>query len=98
MKHNVGPREQLFRIIIGSAALLGAAMVPKLRRWRWLLGTWGLANITTGLTRYCPSNQLTGIDNTKGNEFVHFDQSLKGLRGRLCQQLNRFQHRIGARL
>ena len=98
MKHNVGPREQLFRIIIGSAALLGVAVIPKLRRWRWLLGTWGLANITTGLTRYCPSNQLTGIDNTKGKEFVHFDESLRGLRGRIGQQLNRFQHRIGARL
>jgi len=41
VKHYVGPREQLFRIIIGSAALLGVAVTPKLRRWRWLLGTWG---------------------------------------------------------
>ena len=55
MKHNVGPREQLFRIIIGSAALLSVAVIPKLRRWRWLLGTWGLANITTGLTGSVPA-------------------------------------------
>ena len=55
MKHNVGPREQLFRIIIGSAALLSVAVIPKLRCWRWLLGTWGLANITTGLTGYVPA-------------------------------------------
>jgi len=98
MKHNVGPREQLFRITVGSAALLGAMLIPKLRRWRWFLGGWGLANIATGLRRYCPSNQLTGIDNTKGNELLHFDESLKAFRGLIAQQLNRLQHRIGARL
>lgn len=96
MKHNVGPREQLIRISIGSAALLAALLIPKLRRWRWWLGGWGLANITTGLTRYCPSNQLTGIDNTEGSELVHFDESLRGVRGRIGQQLNRLQHRLGA--
>ena len=76
MKQNVGPREQLFRIGIGSVALI-AATPPKLRHWRWFLGAWGLANIASALTRYCPSNQLTGIDNTEGNEFVHFDESLR---------------------
>jgi hypothetical protein len=96
MKQNVGPREQLFRIGIGSVALIGAALLPKLRRWRWFLGAWGLANITTALTRYCPSNQLTGIDNTEGNEFMHFDESLQGFRGRIGQRLNELQHRIGA--
>lgn len=98
MKHNVGRREQLFRVTIGSAAVLSAVLVPKLRRWRWALGAWGMANIATGLTRYCPSNQLTGIDNTEGNELVHFDESLRGFRGRLAQQFNRLQHRIGATL
>ena len=38
MKHNVGQREQLFRITIGSAAVLSAMLVAKLRRWRWALG------------------------------------------------------------
>jgi hypothetical protein len=98
MKHNVGQREQLFRVTIGSAAVLSAMLVPKLRRWRWALGAWGMANIATGLTRYCPSNQLRSIDNTEGNEFVHFDESLQGLRGRLAEQLNRLQHRVGATL
>ena len=96
MKQNVGPREQLFRITIGSAALISAALLPKLRGWRWLLATWGLANVTTALTRYCPSNQLTGIDNTQGNELVHFDESLQGFRGRIGQRLNELQHRLGA--
>ena len=96
MKQNVGPREQLFRIAVGSLALAGAALLPKLRGWRWLVGAWGLANLASGLTRYCPSNQLTGIDNTQGNELVHFDESLHGFRGRLGQRLNELQHRIGA--
>ena len=98
MKQNVGPREQLFRIGIGSAALAAAALLPKLRTWRWMLGAWGLANIATAITRYCPSNTLTGIDNTNGNEFVHFDESLHGVRGRIGQRLNELQHRIGATL
>jgi hypothetical protein len=96
MKHNVGRREQLFRITIGSAALLGAVLVPRLRCWRWALGAWGVANIATALTRYCPSNQLTGIDNTEGHEFVHFDESSADFRGRIGQRLNELQQRIGA--
>ena len=96
MKQNVGPREQLFRITVGSAALISVALLPKLRGWRWLLATWGLANITTALTRYCPSNQLTGINNTEGKEFVHFDESLDDFRGRVGHRLNQLQRRIGA--
>lgn len=96
MKQNVGPREQLLRIGVGSLALAGAALLPKLRSWRWLIGAWGLANLASGLTRYCPSNQLTGIDNTQGKELVHFDESLQGFRGRIGQRLNELQHRIGA--
>ena len=96
MIHNVGRREQLFRIAIGSAALVGAAVLPQLRRWRWILGVWGLANIGSAITRYCPSNQLTGIDNTRGNELVHFNESLHDFRGRIGHRLNRLQRRIGA--
>jgi hypothetical protein len=61
-----------------------------------LLAAWGIANLTTGVTRYCPSNQLTGIDNTAGDDLVHFDESLGGIRGRVGQRLNALQHRIGA--
>jgi hypothetical protein len=39
---------------------------------------------------------VTGIDNTRGNEFVHFDESLHDFRGRIGPRLNQFQHRIGA--
>jgi hypothetical protein len=96
MKQNVGPREQIFRIGLGSIAIGLALLFPKLGGWRWLLGAWGLANVATGVTRYCPSNELTGIDNTSGDEFVHFDESLGGIRGRVGHRLNRLQHQIGA--
>ena|SRR5436190_22700087 len=96
MKQNVGPHEQMFRISIGSAAVMVALLSPKLSGWRWLLGAWGLANIATAITRYCPSNQLTGIDNTAGDEFVHFDESLHDFRGPVGHKLNELQRRISA--
>jgi hypothetical protein len=96
MKQNVGPREQLFRIGIGFVALAGVAFLPQLRRWRWMLAAWGLANIASAVTRYCPSNQLTGIDNTRGDELVHFNESLRDFRGRVGRRLNRLQRRISA--
>jgi len=96
MKQNVGPRERIFRIGLGCAAIGAAVFLPRLGGWRWVLGAWGLANTATGVTRYCPSNQLTGIDNTSGDELVHFDESSGGLRGRIGHRLNRLQHRIGA--
>ncbi len=90
-----GPQGQVFRIAIGCAAVTGAALLPKLGGWRWVLGAWGMANILTAATRYCPSNQLTGIDNTRGNKFVHLDESLHDIRGRVGHRLNEFQQRIG---
>lgn len=96
MKANVGPHEQVFRITVGCAAMAAALLFPQLRRWRWIFGAWGLANMATGMTRYCPSNQLSGIDNTKGTEFVHFDSSLGDIRGRFGSRLNRWQRRVGA--
>src|SRR5947199_7773969 len=83
MRHNVGPREQTFRIAVGSAAVAVALLLRRGGGWRWLLGAWGLANLATAWTRYCPSNDLFGIDNTRGDEFVHFDPSRLGLRGRV---------------
>jgi hypothetical protein len=70
---------------IGTIALLALRRVHGTWR-RALLGTWGLANLSTGLLRYCPSNQLFGIDNTRGREWLHFQHARK---------LNRLQRRAG---
>jgi hypothetical protein len=96
MKENVGPREQTFRIITGVAAAAAAIALPRLGGWRWPLGIWGVANVTVAIMRYCPSNALLGIDNTKGDEFLHFDESLQDVRGRVGHRLNELQHRVGA--
>lgn len=96
MKQNVGPREQLFRIGIGSAALTAACLSSRLGGWRFLLGAYGLANLATAVTRYCPSNQLLGIDNTEGDEILHFDESLQDFRGKFGHRMNELQHRFGA--
>jgi hypothetical protein len=96
MRQNVGPHEQMLRIGIGVFALTAAMVAPRLRGWRWLLGAWGVANLAVAFTRYCPSNALFGIDNTKGDELMHFDESLPDFRGRLGHRLNEIQQQAGA--
>jgi hypothetical protein len=96
MKKNVGPREQLLRIGIGSAALTAALVQPRLGGWRWGLGIAGVMELGTGLLRWCPISALLGIDNTRGEELVHFDESLEDIRGRAGQRINQLQRRMGA--
>jgi hypothetical protein len=57
MKCNVGKTEQMVRIGIGLAILLFGLSS---RRWWAIIG---LAPIITGVTRYCPANDLLGISN-----------------------------------
>ncbi|WP_274471509.1 DUF2892 domain-containing protein [Bacillus sp. 3255] len=59
MKCNVGDREQVLRIGIGSAIVLAGAYYKK---WWGLIG---IAPIVTGVTRYCPLNAALGISNCK---------------------------------
>jgi len=87
---NVGPHERYIRYAVGAASLL-AALTPRLGRWRWLLGALGVMNVVTATTRYCPTNRLVGIDNTKGRELVHFARSR-----RFGRRLNRLQRHLGA--
>jgi hypothetical protein len=82
---------------VGAAALTAAMMSPRrLGAWRWLLGAWGATYVATALTRYCPANALFGIDNTSGDELVHFDDSRRNIRGRIGHRLNELQHRLHA--
>lgn len=92
LKKNVGARERQARIGLGVAALV-AALSPRFGRGRWLLAAVGLVSVATGRARYCPINQLAGIDNSKGRELIHFAKSR-----RVGRRLNRLQHRLGATL
>lgn len=62
MKINVGGWDQNTRFVLGSAAIV-AALVGRLpRAWRIALLTLGAAEFTTATTRYCPVNELLGVD------------------------------------
>ncbi len=90
IKINVGPRERLIRYGVGISALL-AALSPRVGGWRWLLGAIGVANVVTAATRYCPTNTLLGVDNTRGHELLHFTKARS-----FGPRLNRLQRRLGA--
>jgi len=62
MQCNVGPNEQLARLALGCGTI-GAALMARSRAGRLALGTIGLAELYTGLTRYCPMNALLGVNN-----------------------------------
>ncbi|PZE19551.1 YgaP family membrane protein [Paenibacillus xerothermodurans] len=57
MKCNVGNTERIVRMSIGGAIMLSGLYY---RRWWGLLG---LAPILTGAFRYCPANNMLGLDN-----------------------------------
>lgn len=59
MQCNVGNKEQVLRIAIGSAIVFAGAYY---RKWWGLIG---IAPIVTGTTRYCPLNAVLGISNCK---------------------------------
>ncbi len=91
---NVGRNESKVRILLGVACLGAACTVERLGGWRWLLAASGAAELITGLTRYCPVNQALGIDNTQGDELVHFRED-SGYGGTFGRRMNRLQQRIG---
>jgi hypothetical protein len=91
MTHNVGPAEQLFRLVTAAAAGAIAATMPP--GWlRTILGVVAVSELVTGLARYCPVNTAMGINNAAGgDEMMHFDRSRPWGR-----QMNRLQHRLPA--
>jgi len=63
MTCNVGPRERIIRLASGMA-IGTAAAGRQMALWKRLaLGAVAVAQIVTATTRYCPVNQLFGIDN-----------------------------------
>ena len=61
MHQNVGPRERLIRLAIGTAAGAAAMAVPRGWQRSALCGV-STAGFLTALTRYCPLNAALGVD------------------------------------
>jgi hypothetical protein len=63
MRCNVGPRERVIRLAAGMATAAIALSRPMSPWKRVGLGSVAAAEIITAITRYCPVNQLVGMDN-----------------------------------
>lgn len=63
MKPNVGEKERYVRVVLGCLAAVSAVTISKSRRLSALLGAIAASGIETGLSRYCPANEILGIDN-----------------------------------
>jgi len=63
MNCNVGPRERIIRLASGMALGAVAAGRPMAAWKRIALGAVAAVEVITATTRYCPVNQLLGIDN-----------------------------------
>jgi len=62
MQCNVGPKERVARIGAGVVAG-GVAVSGLVPLWgQVLLGIVGVTGLATGVTRYCPANQLLGYN------------------------------------
>ncbi len=75
MKCNVGPRERIARFAIGAGTGIAALTVPMSTWKRVALGAVAAAEITTAAVRYCPVNQVIGVDNCpEGEEMKHAER------------------------
>lgn len=75
MKQNVGSKERYGRIAVGILSGLGAGLLPVGVALRVGLGLIGLAGLGTGMSRYCPANQLMGINNYKKEKDKQRDEA-----------------------
>lgn len=63
MKPNVGSKERYLRLGLGILAGIGTVKFSKSKTTSALLGVIAASGIETGLSRYCPLNEVLGIDN-----------------------------------
>jgi hypothetical protein len=59
---NVGRQEQAIRLGMGTVLLGVAAFAPLSRGWRIGLAAFGVMELVTGASRYCPVWHAMGID------------------------------------
>ncbi len=68
MQCNVGSKERIARIGLGLLAG-GVAVSGSVSGWvQGILGVVGLAGLATGITRYCPVNQMVGYNGCAADE------------------------------
>lgn len=65
MRENVGGWDRDTRLILGGAALVAGLVAPVRRSWKLGLLTFGLTELLTGTSRYCPMNQALGINTSR---------------------------------
>ncbi|HLE00956.1 MAG TPA: DUF2892 domain-containing protein [Bdellovibrionota bacterium] len=70
MTCNVGPKERYGRLAFGIAAGTAAVLISGPGWLRGLLGVFATSGIFTGVTKYCPANQLIGIQNCEGGRML----------------------------
>jgi hypothetical protein len=61
MRRNVGSKERIVRLIIGSGAAAAAILAPLRWPWRAALGSVAASGIATGISRFCPINRAIGV-------------------------------------
>jgi hypothetical protein len=63
MKENVGRRDRILRIVVGSSLLaIGYGLMNRNRAAGATALAWGAMVTETAITRVCPINALLGID------------------------------------
>lgn len=74
MECNVGSTEQSVRISAGAAAVIAALAVPLPRTARIGLLVFGIAELVTGATRYCPVKQLLGMNDCEDAARIEYER------------------------
>ena len=64
MKTNVGGWDRNVRWMIGAGALVAGMLAPVRLPWRLGLLVLGASNLITAGTRYCPVNEMLGMNTT----------------------------------
>lgn len=64
MQQNVGGTDRAARLIAGTALLGGGIFAASDPRWRTAMLAGSAIALGTAVTRYCPANEMLGVDST----------------------------------
>lgn len=68
MKCNVGGIDMAGRLIIGAVLLIAAFTVSMSTAWQTVLLVVAAIALVTGIIRYCPLNQMLGLNTCTGKK------------------------------